>query len=505
MTGERPLLRVSLLTVSTALVTWNAAGQIIVPDRLQGGARMDVLVTPADQGVLAFDSVRTLPAEAGGRDTWWHRHALFSDGAIQLAMDPVVDYARDWRRSSTAAADAEPKSGFRNIRGVRYSGSIDGTLGFGGKVLEMQRTLVGPETEWVLAAQGYPGMGPGKLRPAGDGLFGIDHSLAEVWFDLHATDRLHLQWGLGAVGMGPGTRNLLWNADMAPAPYLLMDVDLGKGWHYRWLHSRQRSTERLPADGGREGRYAPLGLGVRSLGKSFSMGESQLNVNWIVAQWTNVFHRGNDRSALADWGLSLAPWSLPAAGDTTGPHVLAGHHGLDVQWRRPRSTWYGQVRFSPWLDERYDDLPTAYPMIGHVRHGERWTVWTEYAPTSALAPSSLDPASSGGSLGTRSLSSLQPDWVQGLEWRPGGVTVAAEVGRLSEGISWKTTVSIPSITADVGAQTVRATRKTRWPNRWLPALVPLSPFVSIMGVSSTGDLWWSAGISSPVMNSRKTH
>ncbi|MGB1573522.1 MAG: hypothetical protein ACPG85_04530, partial [Flavobacteriales bacterium] len=163
MTGPRPLLRVTLLTVSAVLMTWSAAGQIIVPDRLQGGDRMDVLVTPADQGVLAFDSVRTLPAEAGGRDTWWHRHALFSDGAIQLAMDPVVDYARDWRRSGTAAADAEPESGFRNIRGVRYSGSIDGTLGFGGKVLEMQRTLVGPETEWVLAAQGYPGMGPGKL------------------------------------------------------------------------------------------------------------------------------------------------------------------------------------------------------------------------------------------------------------------------------------------------------------------------------------------------------
>ena len=179
--------------------------------------------------------------------------------------------------------------------------------------------LVGPETEWVLAAQGYPGMGPGKLRPAGDGLFGIDHSLAEVWFDLHATDRLRLQWGLGSVGMGPGTRNLLWNADMAPAPYLLIDVDLGKGWHYRWLQSRQRSTERLPADGVREGRYAPLGLGVRSLGKSFSMGESQLNVNWIVAQWTDALHRGNDRSALADWGLALAPWSLPAPETPPGP------------------------------------------------------------------------------------------------------------------------------------------------------------------------------------------
>ena len=505
MTRGRLFLRITVLAVFAVLVMGHVAGQIIVPDRLQGGTRMGALVNPADQGVLTFDTVRTLPTESSGRDTWWHRHALFADGAVQVAMDPVIDYALDWRRGGMAGEAANPESGFRNIRGVRYSGSIDGALGFGGKVLEMQRTLVGPETEWVLAAQGYPGMGPGKLRPTGNGLSGIDHSLAEVWFDLQATNRIRLSWGIGSVGMGPGTRNLLWNADMAPAPYLLIDVDIGKGWHYRWLQSRQRSTERLPADGAREGRYTPLGLGVRSLGKSFSMGESQLDVNWIVAQWTDVLHRGNDHFALANWGLALAPWSLPAAGDSTRPHVLAGHHGLDVQWRRPRSTWYGQVRFSPWLDERYDDLPTAHPMIGHVRHGERWTVWTEYAPTSALAPSSLDPASSGGSLGTRFLSSLQPDWVQGLEWRPGGVTVAAEVGRLTDGVSWKTTVSIPSITADLGAQTVRAPRNARWPNRWLPALVPLSPFVSIMGLSGTGDLWWSAGISSPVMNSRKTH
>ena len=64
MTGTRPILRVPLLTVFAVLMAWNAAGQIIVPDRLQGGERMTALVTPADQGVLAFDTVRTLPAEA---------------------------------------------------------------------------------------------------------------------------------------------------------------------------------------------------------------------------------------------------------------------------------------------------------------------------------------------------------------------------------------------------------------------------------------------------------
>ena len=170
-----------------------AAGQIIVPDRMPSGDRMPVLTTSADRGTLAYDTVRTLPAEDGGRDTWWHRHALFTDGPVRMAMDPVVEYARQWRRLNGADNDAPTESGFRNIRGVRYRGTLDGTP-TSGQGARNARVLVGPDTEYVLAAQGYPGMGPGKLRPAGNGLFGIDHSLAEVWFDVK------LRGGFGCNG-----------------------------------------------------------------------------------------------------------------------------------------------------------------------------------------------------------------------------------------------------------------------------------------------------------------
>ena len=77
MTRGRLILRITVLAVFAVLVVGHVAGQIIVPDRLQGGTRMGALVTPADQGVLTFDTVRTLPTESSGRDTWWHRHALF--------------------------------------------------------------------------------------------------------------------------------------------------------------------------------------------------------------------------------------------------------------------------------------------------------------------------------------------------------------------------------------------------------------------------------------------
>jgi len=505
------MLRTIVLVAAIIGAFGAMTGQVIIPDRLPNGKRMPVMTTMADLGVLVHDSVRTFPVDQGGKDTWWHRHALFADGPVRVAMDPVVDFAREWRRTGGSEAENPTESGFRNIRGVRYSGNIDGAVGFGGKVLEMQRVLVGPETEYVLAAQGFPGMGPGKLRPSGDGLFGMDHSLAEVWFDVRASERVRLQWGLGTVGMGPGTRNLLWNADMAPAPYLLVDVDLGRGWNYRWLQSRQRSTERMPADGAREGRYSPLGLAVRSIGKALGPEESRWHLNWVVARWTDVLQRGQDRSATEDWALALAPWTAPIPVDTARPHFLAGHHGLDVQWRRPKSTWYGQVRFAPWFDSRYSDLgqdgtaDLVHAMVGHVRHGRQWTVWTEFAPATALVPGHVDPASSGGNLGIRSLSRLQPDWVQGFEWRPAGITIAAELGRLEDHWSWKTVVSVPSTTADVGPEGRRAGRKSQWPNRFLPALVPLSPFISVCHIPGMGDLWLSAGVSSPVTNSRRTH
>ena len=502
------LLRIPFFIGAVLWNTGTASCQITVPDRLPNGHRMPVLTTMAESGRLTHDSIRTLPSGDGGRDTWWHRHALFAEGPVQVTMDPVVDYAKQGRQTGASGAPAKRESGFQNIRGVRYSGNIDSTITFGGKVLEIQRVLVGPETEYVLAAQGYPGMGPGKLRPIENGLFGIDHSLAEVWFDAKASNRIRLQCGLGSVGMGPGTRNLLWNADMAPAPYLLVDIDLGRGWHYRWHQSRQRSTERLPADGAREGRYAPLGMAVRSIGKSIEIGENQWDVNWVVTRWTDVLERGEHRPGVADWGLALAPWSVPLPSDTAQPLFLAGHHGMDMQWRRPKSTWYSQIRFSPWFDDRYAELIASGTinrtqiLFGHVRHGAHWTVWTEFAPTKNAVPPSLDPASSGGSLGIRSLSSLQPDWVQGIEWRPAVITLSMEVGRLQEDWSWKTTLFVPSIIADAGAEN---RRRSQWPTRVLPPLIPLSPFISMCRLMAQGDMWWSVGISSTVTNSRKNY
>ena len=52
MTRGRLILRMTVLAVFAVLVVGHVAGQIIVPDRLQGGTRMGALVTPADQCVL---------------------------------------------------------------------------------------------------------------------------------------------------------------------------------------------------------------------------------------------------------------------------------------------------------------------------------------------------------------------------------------------------------------------------------------------------------------------
>lgn len=470
------------------------------------GARSPLIVTGQEWGSLPLDTVRTLPVEAGGRDTWWHRHALFTEGAVQVALDPVLDWAQERRWSRPEGASTPlAESGFRNIRGVRYRGQIDQTLHFGGTVLEMQRLFVGPETEAVLASQAFPGMGTGKLRPAEGGLYGMDHSLADVWFDSRPRETVRVQWGLGSVGLGGGARNQLWNRQLAPAPYLLVDWNVGSGWSYSHYQSRQSGTERLPAGGAREGRYRPLGLGVRRITKQWDAERASLSATWVVVRWTDVLNRGSERSAVLDWAEAMAPWMLPMGkAPVDGSPRLAGHQGLDLRWRRPRSTWYGQLRLPPLRDARYGGVKPTW-MIGHVRHGDRWTVWTEWSPLPEALPTGLDPAGGSGSLGLRPRSGWQPDWIQGAEARVGGSTLAVELGRLNDGQwTWKGRWSVPCAAADAVGASHRFSRRQQWPNRWWPALLPWAPFLEIMQESGMNTTWVSMGVASSILPTRKT-
>ena len=531
MTPTRHLSRSSFLRWAQCLLpifcglicALTSQGQITIPDRLPNGLRMPTLATPADAGILPYDTLRTLPEAEGGRDTWWHRHALYMDGPVEVAMDPVVEIARDFRQVEATGGPLS-EQGHRNIRGVRYAGHIDNKVRFGGKVLEMQRLLVGPETEYILAAGAYPGMGTGKLRPAENGLYTLDHSLAEVWFDARPSQRVRLQWGLGSTSLGPGSRNILWNGARAPAPFLLVEIDLGKGWTWRWVQSRQRGRNRLPADGAREGRYHPLGLGLRSITKTVQRGKNRLDISLISARWTDALNRGTSRNAAWDWALGMAPWHVPNFQTPQTPWYLAGHSGLDIQWRRPHSTWYGQVRTNPANDDRYDALVDAEEMdrvqflMGHVRQGEHWTVWTEWAPHRASTPEALDPNLPVSPLGIQPWSALRPTLIQGEEFRLGGLTLCMETSLLpshsgtthtasitfSGEVAHKVTLHFPTRSADAVNPTARMKRGLQRPNRWGPPLVPLTPFVSGMHILGTGKSWWSFGISSPVIRNRKS-
>lgn len=505
--------------LAALLLSGPALGQLVIPDRLPDGSRMAPFVTPQEMGQLPFDTLRTMPAAVDSRNdgqSWWRRHALFLDGPVRVALDPVVDYRLERSRFDAPGlppALETPRRGFRNIRGVRYAGDIDRKVAFGGTVLEMQRTLVGPDAVWTLEAEAYPGMGPGKLRPGEGGLHTLDHSLAQVWFNAPIGHRIRAQWGLGSVGLGPGTRNLLCNPGTAPAPYLLLEADLGHGWTYRWVQQRQRGRERLPADGAREGRYVPLGLGVRTIGKTFQWRRHSLELTLLSARWSSVMDRGATRPSWLDWTLHLAPWPLLPHADAAPEIHLAGHQGIDLQWRRPLSTWYGQVRTAPFSDPRYvalraeEKVPDAHILFGHVRHGERTSLWIEYAPLMPGLPAELDPAPLGGSLGIRSLSAFQPDWVVGAEWRPAGWTLAAEWGRLEQG-NWsaKSRLTLPAAAIDATSDQRRRSRSRMLPNRLLPPFVPIG-FHLEFGTwnGSPEHTWWSIGLASSIIPVRKAY
>ena len=499
----------SALALAAFLLGWTAQAQIIVPDRLPDGGRQPVLTTPAERGTLPFDTVRTLPEDHGGRDTWWHRHALFEDGRVQLALDPLVDLRTDLQYRPNVDGGETVLRGHRNLRGVRYAGRIDSTVRFGGTVLEMQRLLAGAEAEYVAASGRYPGMGPGKIRPTEDGLSQIDHSLAEVWFDARLAPRLRAQWGLGATGMGPGVRNLLWHAGRAPAPYLLLEVDLSSGWTYRWVQSRQRGLERLPAQGAREGRYAPLGLGLRSVTKTWAWNEQSVHLSLVTARWTDAQQRGIDRASAVDWAAALSPWSPPAT-DADRAWYIAGHDGLDLQWRRPRSTWYAQLRTDPTTLPRLVNAldlqkPRRQWMVGHVRHGERCTWWTEWAPTEGSMPDGLDPNLPVDLLGIQDASPWRASWIQGAEWRVAGWSFATEIGRMDDGTwRWTHRLEWPTATADPAENSARARRARFRPNRWGPGLVPLQLFVSNTRLYGTTQSYWSMGVANPLSDRRKS-
>ena len=335
------------MALAAFLLGWTAQAQIIVPDRLPQRAACPCLTTSAERGTLPYDTVRTLPTEDGGRDTWWHRHALFTDGRVRMAMDPVVEYAPPMAQAQRG----------RQRRTHRVPGSatsavsvtparIDSTVRFGGKVLEMQRVLVGPDTEYVLAAGRYPGMGPGKLRPAGNGLSQIDHSLAEVWFDVKAGEAhagCNGDWVRSAWDREHAT--CFGMPDMAPAPYLFLEVDLGSRMDLPVDQSRQRSIGTAPCrrcprrDGMHRSDWASAVWARRGLN------EHTLHVNWVSPpRWTDAQQRGQ---AGLQHPIGPSPWhrGVPLHRDTANAWFSTGHHGVDLQWRRPRSTWYGQARF----------------------------------------------------------------------------------------------------------------------------------------------------------------
>ena len=181
------------------------------------------------------------------------------------------------------------------------------------------------------------------------------------------------------------------------------------------------------------------------------------------------------------------------------PRLFCRDTTASMQWRRPRSTWYGQLRFAPWLDDRYECPRPAVPtpwsaMSGTASAGLVWTEWLQPRPWRPR-PGSQPPRR--GCSASRSMSSLV-DWVQGWSggWRRR--SFATEVGRLSEGTWLENDGWNPlAITADVGDKNSARARKARWPNRWGPGLLVPLAFCLNTRLYGTTQSYWSMGVANP--------
>ena len=344
--GDRQVERVlahGVMLCAVLIYSAQLSAQVELP---RNGA---VFESPADRLTLASDTV----------DAPW-THILRLDGPVQLVVDPLLDLRLE---GEVDGESSEKLQGYRNVRGVRWSGRIDQKLAFGGMLLEMQRAPVGAEADWSAERGGFPGMGRGKLSysEASDGGPLLDHSLSSAWFKWSAAERLSVEWGLGSHRIGRALFNAVLSDGVAPAPYLGLNWRVAKRLTIHYLQRRMQGPQRLAADGVREGRYEPLGLGIRGIsyaamwkeGAPFTLTAMQGRLGPVLGRST--------AEAIAD----LGPW--PVRTDKRTDQWFA----LDAVMGWPSgSELYSQfVRCSPDGGARV--------VLGGVIRRDTWSAWGE--------------------------------------------------------------------------------------------------------------------------------
>ena len=426
----------------------SAIAQIYPPTT--GATQAGCFIGPADLQTLSTDTI-------GG--PWMHLLYLKSftepadrpgAGSLQLAVDPILDI-----RAGT---------GFDNVRGARWAGRIDDRIDFGGTLLEMQRQPAGPPADWTALHGGYPGMGRGKISTDQDGLLNIDHSQSSAWFKFDASKRVEIQWGLGSQRIGPAIYNALLSDEVAPAPYLQLAWDLTPRWTLHYLQRRLQGLERLPADGVREGRYAPMGLAVRAISYAYA---PQTGPALSVTAMTGRLFKTQERST-AECIADLGFW--PQLADKRSDHW----NGINAQvsWTSGLAM-YGQVAHSP----QHHRL-----VFGTAYSNEHWNLWVEGNSGKGAIAQTVEPPMGAGparwwnasdSLFTRSQ-------IAGIAWHQGRWSASAELTRATSRIG---------VTAQIN---------------WMPW--DHAPFqMTAIAASWNEESWWSVGLSSHISHGRKTY
>ncbi len=166
---------------------------------------------------------------------------------------------------------------FQNTRGVFIEGDLKNNFSFGTSIFENQSRLSTYETNYVKSrGEFYPrpnnngytqdnAVIPGGARTKPFKGDGFDYGYAFGYIQYAPNKNLRISTGNNHQFIGAGYRSILYSDNSVAAPYLRLDYQIHKKWHFQTIRSRGMNLIRKRRKTTVEAYYQPKGISLNYL------------------------------------------------------------------------------------------------------------------------------------------------------------------------------------------------------------------------------------------------
>ena len=189
-----------------------------------------------------------------------------------LTVSPIFD----WSLGRDILLKDERKL-FQNTRGVFIEGDLKNNFSFGTSIFENQSRLSTYETAYVNSrGEFYPlqnnngyardnAVIPGGARTKDFKGDGFDYGHAVGYINYAPNQKLQISTGNNHHFIGAGYRSVLYSDNSIPSPYLRVDYQIHKKWHFQTIRSRGLNLIRKRRKTTVEAYYQPKGMSLNYL------------------------------------------------------------------------------------------------------------------------------------------------------------------------------------------------------------------------------------------------